>query len=171
MEMVVPDLAAGDFEHLTITGQLGVIEDVVRDEPVVLMGSSLGGYLAALYAARHASVRKVVLMAPAFCFPRRFAANWRGTDTLEVFHYGLGKVVNLSYGLIEDAAQYEDYPDFDQPALIFHGVHDTVVPVELSENFAAEHPNAKLRAVESDHELVDVLNLMLGEIREFLFRE
>ena len=31
--------------------------------------------------------------------------------------------MRLSYQLIEDAAQYEDFPDFRQPALIFHGAH------------------------------------------------
>ena len=55
----VPDLADGDFESLTITGQLAVIDRVAAARPLDLMGSSLGGYLAALYAARHAEVRRV----------------------------------------------------------------------------------------------------------------
>ena len=62
----IPDLAAGDFEHLTITGQLRVIEQAAAGEPVALMGSSLGGYLAGLYAARHPEVSRVILLAPAF---------------------------------------------------------------------------------------------------------
>ena len=64
----IPDLAAGDFEHLTISGQLRVIERAAAGDPVALMGSSLGGYLAALYAARHPEVSRVVLLAPAFGF-------------------------------------------------------------------------------------------------------
>ena len=67
----IPDLAAGDFEHLTITGQLRVIEQAAAGEPVALMGSSLGGYLASLYAARHPEVSRVILLAPAFQFARR----------------------------------------------------------------------------------------------------
>jgi hypothetical protein len=67
----IPDLAAGDFEHLTIGGQLRVIERAAAGDPVALMGSSLGGYLAALYAARHPEVTRVVLLAPAFGFARR----------------------------------------------------------------------------------------------------
>jgi predicted esterase YcpF (UPF0227 family) len=38
----VPDLAAGDFEHLTVTSQLDVIERVAAGDPVSLIGSSLG---------------------------------------------------------------------------------------------------------------------------------
>ena len=39
----IPDLAAGDFEHLTISGQLRVIERAAAGNPVALMGSSMGG--------------------------------------------------------------------------------------------------------------------------------
>jgi predicted esterase YcpF (UPF0227 family) len=68
----VPDLAEGKFEQLTITGQLQVIERTCRGEAVSLIGSSMGGYLAALYAAGHAEVERLVLMAPAFSFPTRW---------------------------------------------------------------------------------------------------
>ena len=60
-----------------------MIEQACGKEPVTLMGSSLGGYLAALYAARHAEVERLVLMAPAFCFPRRWAARY-GREPREV---------------------------------------------------------------------------------------
>src|SRR5664279_4733320 len=111
----IPDLAAGDFEHLTISGQLRVIEQAAAGEPVALMGSSMGGYLAALYAARHPQVSRLVLLAPAFCFARRWAerlgpaavSSWRETGTLEVFHYGENRPGPLAYSLLDDASQYE----------------------------------------------------------------
>ena len=59
------DLAQGDFERLTISGQLGVIERAASGGLSTLIGSSLGGYLAALYASRHAEVTRLVLLAPA----------------------------------------------------------------------------------------------------------
>ena len=69
----IPQLDEGRFEALTISGQLDVIERTVGQEPGVLMGSSLGGYLAALYASRHPTqVERLVLLAPAFQFPRRW---------------------------------------------------------------------------------------------------
>src|SRR3712207_248123 len=70
VQLEIPDLVEGDFENLTITGQLAVIERTARGDPVVLMGSSLGGYLAALYASSHPEVTKLILMAPAFYFPQ-----------------------------------------------------------------------------------------------------
>jgi pimeloyl-ACP methyl ester carboxylesterase len=176
----VPDLAAGDFEHLTIGGQLGVIERAARAkgyaEPVSLMGSSMGGYLAALYAARHVEVCRLVLLAPAFGFARRWperlgadqVAQWRSTGAMEVFHYGEHRSRSLSYALLEDGARYEDYPDFRQPALIFHGVHDDVVPADYSREFAATHPNAILEAVDSGHELLNVLDYMAPKVERFL---
>src|SRR5712691_11493090 len=71
VELRIPDLSDGDFEGLTLTRQLAVIDREAASGSVSLIGSSLGGYLAALYAARHAAVHKVVAMAPAFGFARR----------------------------------------------------------------------------------------------------
>jgi pimeloyl-ACP methyl ester carboxylesterase len=178
----VPDLAAGDFEHLTLTGQLTVIHDAVQTsahrEPVALIGSSMGGYLAALYAARHPEIARLVLLAPAFGFARGWAehlgaarfAQWRSTGALEVFHYGENRMRSLSYALLEDAVRYEDFPDFHQPALIFHGVDDEVVPARYSEEFAAAHPNVTLEVLQSGHELLNVLEYMGLKIERFLLR-
>jgi len=174
----IPDLAQGDFRHLTLTAQLDVIAQVSRNQPVSLIGSSMGGYLAALYAARHPrDVEKLVLSAPAFSFSSRWPQllgdqameQWKRTNTLKVFHYSEGREVELGYQLVEDAEQYEAYPDVEQPVLIFHGRRDTVVPPEFSETFAERHPNARLRLLDSDHELTNVLDTMWMETEEFLF--
>lgn len=175
--LAIPDLAEGQFERLTITGQLQVIERAARGEPVCLLGSSMGGYLAALYAARHPEVEKLMLMAPAFSFPTRWPETlgqeamerWRSTGVLKLFHYGEGREMDLGYQLLEDAQRYELYPAFGQPALIFHGNADTVVPPEYSVKFAERHPNAKLRLMNSDHELINVLDEMWMETEEFFF--
>src|SRR5580704_9168472 len=68
----IPELVEGDFRNLTLTAQLKVIDRVVGDEAVSLIGSSMGGYLAALYAARETTVQKLVLMAPAFSLASRW---------------------------------------------------------------------------------------------------
>jgi uncharacterized protein len=174
----IPQLDGGDFEHLTITGQLDVVDRTVGNSPSILMGSSLGGYLSALYAARHPqSVKKLVLMAPAFQFPERWSERypdkeleaWRRTGSAKVYHYGYKEELDLAYGLIEDAQAYEGEPDFRQPALIFHGIHDPVVPVRLSEDFARSHPAVKLIKFDSGHELTDVLEPMWSAVERFLF--
>jgi uncharacterized protein len=173
----IPDLADGHFEKLTTTGQLRVIERSSHGEPVTLIGSSMGGYLAALFAARHAEVEKIVLMAPAFCFSMRWPQTlgdatmeeWQRSGVLKVFHYSQGRTVELGYQLIEDGRKYEDYPQAGQPTLIFHGKNDTVVPADLSVQFASRHPQAQLRLMESDHELLNVLDDMWMETERFLF--
>ncbi len=174
--VTVPDLAGADFERLTITGQLDVIARASSGEPVSLIGSSLGGYLAALYAARHAEVDRVVLLAPAFAFARRWkdwlgaaqVENWRRDGSIDVFHYGEGRDRKLGYQLIEDAERYEDFPDFRQPALIFHGALDEVAPPAYSERFAAGHANARLEILDSGHELLNVLDYMAERVEAFL---
>jgi hypothetical protein len=175
--MEIPRLDEGRFEELTISGQLGVIERAVGEQPAILMGSSLGGYLAALYASRHPTkIEKLVLLAPAFQFPRRWRQRysdqdwerWKREGSTPVFHYGEGREQRLGYQFVEDAAQYEDEPEFPQPALILHGVRDDVVPAGISRVYAARHPNSRLVLFESGHELTDVLEPMWLEILNFL---
>lgn len=174
--MEIPDLAEGGFEKLTVPGQLEVVERAAGGGPVVLIGSSLGGYLAALYAARHAEVERVVLMAPAFGFPKRWPVSlgeaamrgWRESGWLEVFHYGENRKARIGYGLYEDGLRYEDYPEVRQPCLVLHGVRDTVVPVEYSRAFAAGRENVALREYDAGHELTEVLEPMWEEVRGFL---
>jgi pimeloyl-ACP methyl ester carboxylesterase len=174
----IPDLAEGDFAHLTITRQLAVIDRAAGGRPVSVIGSSMGGYLAALYALRHQEVDRLVLLAPAFGFAQRWparlgeqkVANWRRTGWMDVYHYGEGRDVPISSDLLEDGPRYEGFPNFIQPALIFHGAHDDVVPASYSEEFVATHPNARLEILDSGHELTNVLDYMAPRIADFLMR-
>jgi uncharacterized protein len=173
----IPDLAEGRFEQLTISGQLAVMERAVGGDPATLIGSSMGGYLAALYAARHPEVEKLVLLAPAFsfltCWPEELSESkmedWKRSGVLRVFHYGQGREAALGYQLIEDAMQYEHYPKLSQPTLIFHGKHDTVVPPGHSISFSQQHPRTTLRLMDSDHQLLNVLDDIWMDTEKFLF--
>lgn len=166
----IPAMDGGDFEHLTISGQINVLEQTIHREPVCLIGSSMGGFLAALYAATHPEVSKLVLLAPAF----GFASDWGAKAGIpaprdfHVFHYGEQKMRRVHYGLVEDALQFPASPDFIQPGLIFHGVHDDVVPIEASRAFSACHPNVRLVELDSDHELLNVLDRIVRESVAFL---
>jgi len=177
ISMDIPRLDEGRFEQLTISGQLRVIERAVGDRPAILMGSSLGGYLAALYASRQPTqVERLVLLAPAFQFPRRWRERysdqdwerWRREGSAPVFHYGDGGERRLGFQFVEDAARYEEEPGFSRPALILHGVRDNVVPAAISSEYAAGHPGVRLVLLESGHELTDVLEPMWIEVSRYL---
>ena len=173
----IPDLAEGDFENLTISGQLSVVGRLAGTRPVTLIGSSMGGYLAALYASLHAEAHRLVLLAPAFGFPRRWpdqlgpekAADWRESGFLSVWHYSDNCERRLSWRLMEDARTWPDAPTFSQPALIFHGMADDVVPYKASVEFGRTHPNATVRLLASDHQLTDAVETIWTESAAFLF--
>ena len=177
IELMVPELDGGDFEHLTLSGQLERLERLAGGrESVTLIGSSMGGLVAALYAERHAAVERLVLLAPAFGFANRWpetlgaevVEKWRSAGYRDVYHYAQQRHARVHYGLIEDAARYPAYPDFEQPALILHGRRDDVVPLEYSERFVAEHPNTQLQVLETDHQMTDCLPQIWEASRAFL---
>ena len=59
--LTVPDLEDGDFKHLTISRQFQVIEKTLDSFPgasFAIIGSSMGGYLAALTAQMCPEVRR-----------------------------------------------------------------------------------------------------------------
>jgi hypothetical protein len=126
--------------------------------------------------ARHPEVERLVLLAPAFGFGRYWPVrlgpaavqSWRKTGWMDVFHYGENQERSLAYGILEDAAQYEDFPDVSQPVPIFHGKLDDVVPVMLSEQFAENHENAQLEIVNSGHDLLKVREKIAPQIEKFL---
>jgi pimeloyl-ACP methyl ester carboxylesterase len=176
ISLEIPALDEGDFPNLTITRQLNVVRQVVARRPVVLVGSSLGGYLAALYAARHSEVEKLVLLAPAFDFSRRWRrligdaemAEWRRTGWRKVYHYSQRLERDLSYQFIEDAGTYEPFPEVSQPTLILHGRDDSVVPITSSYEFASARPNVAVLALRTGHEMTDVLDRIWQETARFL---
>jgi uncharacterized protein len=164
-----PDLAEGDFYHLTISRQLEVIRRAASGREagrLWVIGSSLGGYLASLYATEQNAVSQLILLAPAFGFydlwvkrlgPEQLE-QWRQSGRLSVFHYGLGGQADLSYSFLADAEKYEPYPKSQIPALIFHGVQDDVVPIANSRRYMRTQEDAQLVELDSGHELTDVLD-------------
>lgn len=176
IEVEVPHLESEGFRNLTVSGQLKVIEAAAQGERIRLIGSSMGGYLAALYASMHPEVEKLLLLAPAFGFAERWKlrlgeakmAEWQSQGYIEMMHYATGKPEPVGYGLIEDGLRFAAEPAFAQPAMIFHGIEDDVVPVSFSRDFIARRPNASLCEMKSGHELTDVMNEIWEESKGFL---
>lgn len=176
-QTATPDLNEGDFFGLTITRQLKLVDKIVQEtSPRLLIGSSMGGYLAALYAAaRPELVPALMLMAPAFGFPARWARKlgkekldaWRVEGSLTVNNYATGRPERVGYSLYEDAQWHDDMPDVRQPTLLFHGRFDEDVDPQLSLDFSRGRQNVRLELLDSDHGLTDQLNHMWTETAQF----
>lgn len=173
VEVTSPDLDEGDFRNTTLTKQLTRVGQFARElQPALLLGSSLGGYLAALHAAREPNtVKSLVLMAPAFDFARRFrnligeqVAQWRSEGSLALYHYRYERDVPLAYGFLEDAMGFEAIPDVKVPTKVLHGLRDEVVSPELSEQFAHGRPNVEIEWLETDHSMLDVKDEIWGRV-------
>lgn len=179
ISLEIPALDEGDFEHLTITRQLDLITRILAGQPAVLIGSSMGGYLAALYASRHPEVDRMILLAPAFGFGERwdevFGAEqvgaWRTRGYADVYHYSAGGLQRLSADLLHDSAAHPAYPRCSQPALIFHGLEDNVVPISAAESWVRANPNSRLVRMNSGHELTDVLEPIWEQCAAFCLRD
>ncbi|NUN63896.1 alpha/beta fold hydrolase [Pseudanabaena biceps] len=178
----IPDLDLADFSTVTLSDQLAYLDRnyLQNNQPISVIGSSLGGFLAVLLAAQSPLVQKLVLLAPAFGFGDRIAQaigvenvnKWREDGTREFFHYGLKRPVNLHYQFIVDAQKYSEQSlQRSIPTLIFHGIHDDVVPASLSEEFIKGRSQVILKLLEDDHALGKDLDSMWRDIKDFLFSD
>lgn len=188
---IAPRLDGGDFRNTTITRALDATEKAVSELPpdraLVILGSSLGGLLAALYAERHQAEGRrrptaLVLIAPAFDFAalwrRRLGpehlARWQREGELELrdehgrWVYGEA-FARVGYALYQDACQYERLAwSFATPTLVFHGAKDEQVPLEGSQRFA-DAPNVQLVVyAQGAHSLQDSLEDMRRHLDGFL---
>ena len=168
LALAVPDLAP-DFACTTIGSQLAIADEAVGDGPAVVFGSSLGGWLATLLAARRPqAVAALVLFAPAFGFAARWqarlgaevVARWRAQGVLPMYHYAAGREVPLRIGFLDDAVGWPPAPDIPCPALVHAGRFDDLVPLDAIAPWAAARPGRELVVWESGHELGDVLEAM-----------
>ncbi len=174
--LVIPDLAP-DFDAMTITSQLAVVETMLGDEPAVLFGSSMGGYLAALAAERHPDrVPAIVMLAPAFGFLARWeaglgpdgVAEWRAEGSMPVWHYGRDREEALGIGFLDDARRWPALPDPRCPTLILAGRHDETVALADVERFAHARAGRELVVYDDGHELLAALEPMWARITAFL---
>jgi predicted esterase YcpF (UPF0227 family) len=175
----VPDLNLNDFSTVTLSDQLDYLDRTYlnNNELLVVIGSSLGGFLAVQLAAKKTQVQKLVLFAPAFGFSQRIAkalgeenvTKWRQDDIREFYHYGLKRNVNLHFNFFVDAQKYSDEKlTRSLPILIFHGIYDDVVPAALSEDFAKMRSQVTLKLLDDDHALGKDLDSIWQDTKHFL---
>ena len=167
----VPDLQQGDFENLTLTGQIELVQGIIdkkKDKKFGLIGSSMGGYLASLIAQTRESVQALFLMAPGFNFLNRWRKKLdisKTTDGLiPVFHYRYNKEVRLNTYLFRDAETWESLPlDRKIPTFIVHGLHDETIDIEESRNFVRKKSFCSLKELDSDHGLLSCIDSIIED--------
>jgi pimeloyl-ACP methyl ester carboxylesterase len=173
------DLTPGPdgFERSTPLTMLAELDRLVAlHRPRALMGSSLGGYLAAIAASRRPpGLERAVLLAPAFRLFERWRASlspeeeraWRERGR-EVDHVPSGRRRRIGWSFLEDAAKLPAYPEVRIPMLCLAGRRDDIVPLEDVEHFVAVTPSARLVVLDDGHDLLGSVDRIFEEARAFL---
>jgi uncharacterized protein len=159
----VPDLNQADFYALTLSRQLGQVQNLLAErDDITLIASSFGALTALWLAERNPCIRRLVLLAPALNFStnveRMLGASrlqqWRAQGDLMVYHAAWAKEILLSYEFIEDLRAYPDTGlRHELPTLICHGRNDeTILHADVA-HFCVSRPWIDLRVYADDHSL------------------
>ncbi len=179
-----PDLNVPTFEQLSIASQIEVSQTSALQlgaGPLVLVGSSMGGLLAALLEPQLANVAALILLAPGFGITKRWPqiigadgmAAWKETGARQFFHYGANSDKALHYAFTEELQniQTEDFR-VKTPTIVFHGVNDETVPLEHSVVFASANTKlVELVQLNDGHELAQSLDQIWSDSLKFLHRQ
>jgi uncharacterized protein len=179
-----PDLNQPDFSTLTISRMLQQLEKRLATLPpdeVVLIGSSLGGFVAVEAAAQQGRashpISHLILLAPAVELEwDRWSEvgpggveRWRKDGDIEVFHYALDRPARLQFGFYEDAVRYEPAARrLALPVLIFQGRQDESVSPDIVERFSQRQTSATLHLLDDTHQLRNSLEFIWRETVRFL---
>jgi pimeloyl-ACP methyl ester carboxylesterase len=175
-----PDFNEPDFSTLTITRMLDQVRGTLQelDGEVILIGSSLGGFVAVQAAVTQPDrVGRLVLLAPALDIGGnrmqdlgdRSIDEWRRTNRLEVFHHAFGRVLPVHFELYTDAQRYDALnARLDLPVQIFQGERDTSVDPATVRRWAEVRRNTEFHLLHDDHQLLGSLDYIWQETARFL---
>jgi uncharacterized protein len=177
MTLLCPDFNQPDFPSLTISRMLDQVERRIAALPageVVLIGSSLGGFVGVETARRQANaarhpITSLVLLAPAIELDwERWTEigpdgieRWRAKGEIDVFHYAEDRIRPLKFSFYEDAVRYRPASaTLALPILIFQGRYDESVDPAAVERFARAQPFAILHLLDDEHQLKNSLEFI-----------
>jgi pimeloyl-ACP methyl ester carboxylesterase len=171
-----PDLNRPSFALLDHAAMLAAVDDMDTRQshgpPWRLVGSSLGGWVAARWAElRPDRVDRLVLLCPGFDLADRWAdvvgaeqmARWEREGALALADAS-GDMVDVHWGFMEGARRHPGTPEVPCPTLILHGGNDEIVPIERSRRYAATRPHVQLIELDDDHSLADSIDRVIEEV-------
>lgn len=172
-----PDLNLPSFEKLSLRAMIGHLDALyaASPAPLRLVGSSLGGWLAARYAELHPDrVDRVVLLCPGFHLAERWPrvvgeewfAVWERQGALPLPD-ATGTKRPVHFGFIEEARVEPPEPHPTCPTLVIHGTRDEVVPLRGSREFVGRVPGATLIEVDDVHDLGSSTERIVAEVFRF----
>jgi pimeloyl-ACP methyl ester carboxylesterase len=164
--------SSGRFGEVGLSDLIDDCICVLRESgPACLVGSSLGGLVAAWVAARQPElVTGLVLLAPAFWFLPRLRARLHGEATLRLPN---GAVFEFGAAVLDDIESFDESAlpgAIHQPVLCVHGALDDTVPVAASEQFVGKLPHDRKRLLvlpEGDHRLNREIDAILAVAGQF----
>ena len=159
--------SSGSMTDLTLTELIEDTTTVLHHMgPSLLVGSSLGGLVAAWTAAKNPDVvAGLTMLSPALGFLPEMARSHEEGTTVDLQDSG-GEDLVFSPRALQDARHYDEATlpqQLSMPILIVHGELDDAVPYQLSQRFfeAIPHDRASFWLVPGgDHGL----NLAIGKI-------
>ncbi|MDV3350905.1 alpha/beta fold hydrolase [Leptolyngbyaceae cyanobacterium CCMR0082] len=175
IDLQLLDLNQGDFSHLTLTRQIHQVTQQLHG-PTILIGSSLGGIVAAWVTQQSTCVERLILLAPAFQFLHQWLPklgteqlnNWKSNGWLSIYHYGLDTQQQLHYDFLTDAQRYPDSQlKKSIPTLILHGQRDEVIAEDASRLYAQHRPWVTLQSLDTDHGMADAMEDIWIAIQDF----
>ena len=178
LEIAVPDLNLPSFSELSYAAMLKAVDDLYEAggrAKLSLIGSSLGGYLAALYASRHPErVDRLILLCPGFRLVERWPrivgeewfAVWEKQGAIPIPD-AMGTPRPVHYRFFEEARSLPPTPAVRCPTLILHGTRDETVPVQASRDYAASNPHVRLIELDADHAMLGSLDRIEAEVQRF----
>ncbi|MCL2521439.1 MAG: alpha/beta hydrolase [Erysipelotrichales bacterium] len=146
----------GDFQDMTATS---LIDDALRiityareniNKKIILLGFSMGGFVASQLIKSVSEVEKVILWAPAGNLSK-IGAMWfdNKAKILPNGNCDLGGM-ELSYQFYQELIDYPTYDqleNFEGPVLIVHGENDQAVSLSYGIKYLKAFPNAELEII------------------------
>lgn len=148
IELHLPDLNIPSFEKLSVTAIIQHLKTKILNDnqPYRLIGSSLGGLVAASLASElkgSSKIQSLILLCPALDASNRWKAKmtdselsqWKLQGNRNYFNYNTNSEQPLHYEFYEDLLKQVHYPIVDVPLTIVHGINDDVVPIGISRTY------------------------------------